>query len=148
MFTKPYFLRKLLVSILSTVFLWLLTVIILFIPSATESFKFFFYFVFPVYLIGGFPFSILVDFLWSKANYFRMNRYFKFLLNLLFYAIGGCLVSFVYLVLLTSGYSVFVGINYRFYLFGILAAILYYLVDALIIWLWQRVVTNSKGRAV
>ncbi len=132
MFKVKYFIRKFVVSMFATLFVCLSMMLLDGVPTFIETFLFLFILVFPAYLVGGNAYSILIDFLWYKSNRNQLSYFSKFISNLLIYALGGIIVSILYLLILTSGNLQF-GVNYRYYLFGIIAAILYYIVDEILI---------------
>lgn len=142
MFTKYYFIRKFIVSVLAILLIGLCLSILGYTPSVErmentaymsfgEIFLVYVMFAAPVYLIGGNAFSILVDVFWKRTKNRSENLVYRFILNLILYAIGGCVLLFLYVFLLFGSENIH-GLNIVFYLMGMLAGVIYYLLDVII----------------
>lgn len=137
MFTRTYFIRKLIVSILSSLLISLLLAIMAYTSvgqrmentsytSFIGLFLVYLILVSPVYLIGGNAFSIIVDIIWNRSRYRNVDRVIHFFINALIYAIGGCVLLIMYLFLFfkVNSFSVLA------YVVGVMAGILYYILDS------------------
>lgn len=149
MFTIAYFMRKLCVSILAAFLLSLSLVLISYTPSTDrieniyywgfgEILLIFLIYSLPVYLIGGNGYSILVDYLRNKTRLVEFNRVYSFIINLIIYAFGGCIVSILFVLVL--GGNLFSSEVYGFVTLGAIGAILYYVVDTLVLTLSQFII--------
>lgn len=147
MFKRNYFIRKIVVSILSTLLICLFLAIMEYRPAeegwrgvGNHSFwglyLMYLILVSPVYLIGGNIYSILVDYVWNRFR--NVNRVYQFISIVFIYAIGGCALLILYVVLLFHG-NIFNGFTILFYLVGMLAGVIYYLLDSLIV-RWNKVI--------
>lgn len=144
MLNRKYFMRKIVVYILSTLLICLLIAIMEYTPGwgglANNSFwgtyLVFLILVSPVYLIGGNIYSIVVDYIWSKSKFSNVIRVYQFIINVIVYGIGGCALLILYIFLLFKGNVMW--FSTLFYLMGMLAGIIYCLLDSLIV-RWNKV---------
>jgi hypothetical protein len=75
----------------------------------------------PVYILGGIPFSILIDIILSKLK--KVGSIVRYLISVLLYGLAGVLSTLVLLFIVSNGKSINEGI-YLYYI-GIVAAELY-----------------------
>jgi len=137
---KYHVLRKIISVILSNALMCLLLIVPLFdrevIVYGSISFIFMLYFIagLPFYLIGGVPFSVLMDWLWQKYMApFNMKWFYRVPILIIAYGLGG-MILYCLFMLIIGGSDIFKDfISYiPFLRISIVGAIAAYLLNELI----------------
>jgi hypothetical protein len=141
-------LKKVKVSVISAIILSLSLALWEYTPEAEQytgvgcfsfSALFFIYLIYslPVYLIGGSLYSIIVDILLARIQF--SNKLLKYVTELIIYAAGGLLIMGILLMIILSDGNNGGLIIDRVFIFGVVAALLFFHISLL----WRIKWSNS-----
>ncbi|MCR8644463.1 hypothetical protein NV379_17550 [Paenibacillus sp. N1-5-1-14] len=131
-----YTISKILTAIVSS-----LVLSIWFSSGNSDNFIIFLVVITPIYFIGGIPISILVDVLTRKLT---LSNIYKYLFSLLLYALGGFVVMFIFMLIISSNRSPFSELL-SFTFLGVVASIFGYHVLLIVNALLNRLFVSDKN---
>ncbi|RUS48257.1 hypothetical protein [Cohnella sp. AR92] len=138
---RENFIRKLIVALITSSLLSFIMAIIMYVPLSEQKpgsaywsvpGLWIVYFIFStlIIIIGGIPYSFFIDSVSTRIKFLEDNKIKRILLNSIMYIFGGFLI-FTIFVLFDSNeveFNDFVSV-YKFYIFGVIGALLFYYFD-------------------
>ncbi|TCZ80886.1 hypothetical protein E0485_00940 [Paenibacillus albiflavus] len=152
---KYHILRKIISVILSNAFMCLWLIVPLFDREVSFygsiSFIFVLYFIagLPFYLIGGVPFSILMDWLWLKyMTRFDIKWFYRLPIQIVAYGLGGILLYSLFMLIIGGSDMFNDFVSYLPFLkLSVCGAVTAFLMNELIGFFISKLTTNASEAA-